>query len=89
VFDVHTMQNPDNDNELFSFISIGAATRNVCRYLESSEQKQSDREREAQRRSDQEKKNEEQRKYIEHRLREIAAFEDRLRPGQTSRRKRK
>ena len=82
------MKQHNNDNEELSFITLGAATLNVVRYLESSEQKQSDREREAQRSRDEEKKKEEQRAYVEQRLRETAEFEARFRPGQAPRRKR-
>jgi hypothetical protein len=83
-----TMQNFDNDNELFSFITLAAATANVVRYLESGEQKKPHREREAQRTDNDEHKKEDQRAYIEQRLREISAFEERLRPDYRSRRKR-
>jgi hypothetical protein len=65
-----------NDNDEFSFITLGAATANVVRYLEGSEKHQEDREREAQRNREQEKKKEEERAYIEQRLRDIAAFEN-------------
>jgi hypothetical protein len=83
-----TMQNFDNDNDELSFITLGAATLNVVRYLESGEQKKSDREREAQRTDDDEQKKEDERQRIEQRLREIAAFEERFRPGKAPRRKR-
>jgi hypothetical protein len=81
------MQNFDNENEELSFITLGAATRNVVRYLESSEDEKEQRERDAQRSRDEKQKKEEQRAYIEQRLRDIAAFEE-FRPGQRSRRKR-
>jgi hypothetical protein len=46
------MKNFDNDNDELSFISIGAATRNVVRYLESSDKQKEERERDAQRSGD-------------------------------------
>jgi hypothetical protein len=78
----------DNDDEKLSFITLGAATLNVVRYLESSEDKKEQRERDAQRSRDEKQKKEEERAYIEQRLRDIAAFEERFRSGKTSRRKR-
>jgi selenocysteine-specific translation elongation factor len=88
VFTTHTMKKLIQDNEELSFITLGAATLNVVRYLESSEDKQEHRERDAQRSGDDEQKKEEHRAYVEQRLREIAAFEERFRSGKTSRRKR-
>ena len=78
----------DNDNEELSFITIGLAVRNVMSYLEPRKDKQEQRERDAQRERDKKQKEEAERAYIEQRLRDIASFEERLRPGYRSRRKR-
>ena len=88
VFDTHTMKNFDNDNEQFSFISLAAATANVVRYLEGSEQKKEDAQRDAEQNGQANQKSDEQRAYIEQRLRDVAAFESRFNPGYRSRRKR-
>lgn len=58
------------------------------RVLEVCEQKKEDGERDAQHTGDDEKRNKDQRAYVEQRLRELAAFEERFRSGNTSRRKR-
>ena len=82
------MKNPDNDNDELSFITLGAATLNVVRYLEGSEKQKEDAQRKAEQSGDTEQKREEQRAYIEQRLRDIAKFEESFRPGYRSRRKR-
>lgn len=76
------------DNEEFSFITLAAATANVIRFLEGSEQQKEDAQRDAEQGGDTEKKREEKRAYIEQRLRDVAAFENRFDPGYRSRRKR-
>lgn len=69
----------DNDNDELSFIHIAAATANVARYLVTEDHPPHDEEGTANRKGEREpKKNpDDERKYIEHRLREIAAFERR------------
>lgn len=74
----------EQDNDTWQPISLAAGRVLV----KLSEEKQTDGERDAQRTRDDKKRNEDQRAYIEQRLREIAAFEQRLRPGYRSRRKR-
>jgi len=71
------MKQHNNDNEELSFITLGAATLNVVRYLESSEQKKEQREREAQRDAEKEEKAEQHRRAVDQGLRHIAAFEER------------
>lgn len=68
----------DNDNEDFSFISLGALTLNVVRYLENSKEQRPDSEREKTPDSEVDKQREHER-FIETRLREIARFERRYR----------
>jgi len=74
----------DNDNELFSFISIGAATRNVCRYLENSKDHEPDRERQAPENNDKRDKAADYRKAVENGLRQIERFESRYRRSDRS-----
>lgn len=78
----------DNENELFSFITLGAATSNVVRYLEPTEQKKEHREREAQREREDKEKAEQHRRAVDQGLRDIAAFEKRA-SGKTVRVRRK
>jgi len=78
----------DNDNEELSFITLGMAVRNVVRYLEGGEQQKENAQRNAEQEKEAEQKRQEQRAKIEQRLRDVAAFEDRFRPGYRSRRKR-
>ncbi len=77
-----------NDNDPFTFTTLGAATLNVVRWLERSKDHEQDCERKTPDQSSDNQKIDEERAYIEQRLRDIAAFEDRLRPDYRSRRKR-
>lgn len=89
VFVAHTMQTPTHDNDNSdTWISLAAATANVVRWLEGSEQKKEDAQRDAEQNTKNEQQREQQRAYIEQRLRDVAAFEERFRPGYRSRRKR-
>ncbi|MCK1520202.1 hypothetical protein [Bradyrhizobium sp. 17] len=72
------MKNFDNDNEHFSFISLGALTLNVVRYLESSKEEGPDSNREKAPDPKIDKQREHDR-FIETRLREIERFERRYR----------
>lgn len=81
VFDVHTMKNFDNDNDELSFISLGAATLNVIRYLESSKDHQRDGERQTPDQRSEKENPEDRRKAIEHGLRQIERFENLYRRG--------
>jgi hypothetical protein len=70
------MKNPDNDNELFPFTTLGAATLNVVRWLEK------DRDQEPSGGSDKAPENEadrqrEHERAVEAGLRRIRLFEDR------------
>jgi hypothetical protein len=67
------------DNEEFSFISIGAATRNVVRYLEKDRsERPAGKQDEAP--SEEVDRKREQERFIETRLREIERFERRFVP---------
>lgn len=68
----------DNDNDEFSFVSLAALTANVTRYLQMDEQKNEDGERDPTPSGADEKKRAEEREYIEHRLREIRAWERKI-----------
>jgi hypothetical protein len=68
-----------NDNDELSFITLGAATLNVVRYLEGSEKEQERGERDAGRSDKDEEKAKQQREAVEHGLNHIAAFEKRAR----------
>jgi hypothetical protein len=82
------MKNPDNDNEELSFITLGAATLNVVRYLEASDEKKVERERDAQHDREDKEKAEQHRRAVDQGLRDIAAFEERA-SGKTVRVRRK
>jgi hypothetical protein len=73
------MKQLTQDNEEFSFISLAAATANVVRYLEGSDEHQRDGERNAPRERDEKEKADDRRKAVEHGLRQIQRFEDRFR----------
>jgi len=72
------MKQHNNDNEEFSFITLGAATLNVVRYLEKSEDQRPDGERDKTPSKEVERQREQQR-FVETRLREIERFELRYR----------
>ena len=71
-------QAADNENETLSFLTLQAATRNVLRYLEMSEEEQKNCDRQAARECAEKQKKEAERAYITHRLREIAEWERRI-----------
>lgn len=73
------MRYADNDNEELSFITLGAATLNVVRYLENSKDHQRDGERQTPEQRSEEEKTEDHRKAVEHGLRQIERFERRYR----------
>jgi uncharacterized membrane protein YqiK len=82
------MQTPTHDNDnTDTWISLAAATANVVRWLEGTEQKKEDAQRDAEQNTENDKKRDEQRAYIEQRLRDLTAFENRFNPGYRSRRK--
>ncbi|MCK1274140.1 hypothetical protein IVB46_02650 [Bradyrhizobium sp. 61] len=74
----------DNDNEEFSFISLAAATANVVRYLESSEDHHPDSKRDASEDDNERKKTADHRKAVEQGLRNIERFESRYRRADRS-----
>jgi hypothetical protein len=79
------MKNPSNDNDELSFITLGAATLNVVRYLANdSKDHQPDRERNAPDQSREEEKTEQHRKAVENGLRQIERFESRYRRADRS-----
>ncbi|MGA7807132.1 hypothetical protein [Bradyrhizobium sp.] len=73
------MNEPDNDNELFSFITIAAATANVIRYLENCPCQNADRKQDGATEQDDKKEPDEARDYVEQRVRELEEFENRAR----------
>ena len=68
----------DNDNEKLSFISLAAATANVVRYLEPTKDQKKQGDRDTARDSAEKENSECEREYIEHRLRELAAWERKI-----------
>jgi hypothetical protein len=79
----------DNDNDLLPFISIAALTANVVRYLESDKQENERARDNTDSRDAENKKDGDTGRYIDHRLRELAAFERRARGEDAPGRKRK
>jgi hypothetical protein len=82
------MKQHNNDNEELSFITLGAATLNVVRYLESGEKQKKDGERDAGRSDKDEEKAKQHREAVDQGLRDIASFEERA-SGKTVRIRRK
>ena len=72
------MKQHDNDNEEFSFITLSAATRNVTRYLQTDKKENEDSKRDPAPGGADEKKRAEEREYVEHRLKEIRAWERKI-----------
>lgn len=72
------MKNPDNDNELFPFTALGAATLNVVRWLEKDREKPAAGDQDQAPDKEVDKQREHQR-FVETRLREIERFELRYR----------
>ena len=68
----------DNDNEPLSFVSLQAATRNVTRYLGLDEKKDEEGKRDPAPSRGDEQKRAQEREYIEHRLKEIRAWERKI-----------
>jgi hypothetical protein len=66
------------DEEELGFVSIAAATANVLRYLELTKEQQEHRDRNTGRERDEKQKTKDERDYINHRLRELAAWERRI-----------
>jgi hypothetical protein len=66
----------DNENEQFSFITLGAATLNVVRYLEKNRDQAPNGEPDKNPEKDAERQREKDR-FLETRLREIDRFESR------------
>jgi hypothetical protein len=70
------MKTHDNDNEELSFITLGAATLNVVRYLtDSSEDHERDGERQTPHQRSEKEKAEDRAKAVEQGLRQIDRFE--------------
>ncbi|MCK1459140.1 hypothetical protein IVB34_12665 [Bradyrhizobium sp. 2] len=70
----------DNDNT-DTWIELAAATANLVRYLEGSDEHQRDGERQTPEQRSEKENPEDRRKAIEHGLRQIERFEDRYRRG--------
>lgn len=70
--------NADNDNDELSFISLRAATRNVLLYLQMHKQKREHRERESNAGHGDKQKGGHNEEYIQRRLSDLAAFENRF-----------
>jgi len=69
------MKAHDNDNEELSFITLGAATLNVVRYLENSQDHQRDGERQTPHERGEKEKADDRAKAVENGLRQIDRFE--------------
>ena len=67
----------DDENTQLSFLTLSAATKNVLRYLETSEQKKEERDRDTGRDRTEKQDSKDHRDYVDQRLRELAAFEQR------------
>ncbi len=67
----------DNDNEELSFITLGAVTLNVVRYLQTDEKQNGESHDDTDRREADEKNNHDHREAVQQRLRDISAFERR------------
>jgi hypothetical protein len=72
------MEHVANDNEELSFISLAALTANVTRLLELTKEQQEHRDRNTGRERDKKQKTKDESDYINHRLRELAAWERRI-----------
>jgi hypothetical protein len=68
----------DNDNETLSFISLAALTANVVRHLGLDEKHDEDSRSEPNPGDADEERKERERQYINHRLKEIRAWERRI-----------
>jgi hypothetical protein len=73
------MQQHDNDNDELSFITLAAATANVVRYLENSQDHQRDGERQTPGQRSEKEKADDNREAVENGLRQIDRFERRYR----------
>ena len=71
----------DDDDEHDSFRSLAAATATVVNYLRLDEPKEGNKPAQEHPDRDEEQKSEEQRRFLEWRLRDIAAFENRVNGG--------
>lgn len=78
------MKKHDNDNDELSFITLAAATANVIRYLENSENHQRDGERQTPEQRDKKEKPNNRREAVENGLRQIERFERRYRRSDQS-----
>lgn len=82
VFVALTMKNFDNDNEELSFITLGAATLNVIRYLEKDRDQAPNSEPDKNPENDADRQREKDR-FLETRLLEIERFERRYRDNRS------
>ena len=78
VLDAFTMKR-DNDNDELPFITLSAATRNVTRYLKLEEQEKNPAKNKPNPGKDAGNSINQDRAFVEHRLREIADWERRIR----------
>lgn len=78
------MRKADNDNDELSFITLGAATLNVVRYLDGSQDHERDGERQTPGQRTQKDKTNQHSEAVEHGLREIERFERRYRRNDRS-----
>jgi hypothetical protein len=68
-----------NDNLQLGFITLAAITAVAIRHLERTEEQEKQRDRDTDRGKTQEQRDEDESAYIEQRLKDIEAFEDRAR----------
>ena len=76
------MRNADNENEPFSFESLAQVT---ARLFQGDDPKSNERPADSAEQQHDEKRAEQQRRYVDQRLRELAAFEARARGGRRKR----
>lgn len=69
------MKEAANDNEPLSFITLAAATANVVRYLQTNKKQDEQSDPDADRGSADQQRKDREREYIEHRLKELRAWE--------------
>src|SRR5207247_2497866 len=67
-----------NDNDELSFITLAAATANVTRYLVPRRGQEEQRDKDGRPEDSEKKSPSKEREYIEHRLRELAAWERKI-----------
>jgi hypothetical protein len=81
------MKKVTQDNEPLSFVKLAALTANVTRFLKLHEPKDEEREGNPEPCHSDKQRSEEHAKYVNHRLRELAAWERRIQDGAVRKRR--